>query len=221
MSDDINRFGETLSESLDTMETAQAGSAQDLRNLQTASRAALQTELRRATARYGAEDPKTLRVKSLVARNETTLRMLETRSELAEIKPAPRVEGEVLIEGRLADTKGRAIPRMSVALADEKGNRIRQIEPVTAEAGGYFAIRIEESKAARLREAYPGGVYPLVLSSRGATLHVGQEAAALEPAKAKFMQVELDRSDWIRPEPVTPSRDAGARAEKKQQPRKK
>lgn len=199
MSDEVDRVSNAFAESLDNLLKTRATETQGVRNLQTAAHAALQAELQRVTARYGADHSRTLTLRARVAKNEAVLRGLEQESDSAGIQAAVPAQGELLIEGRLADTKGRAIPQLRVALVDEKGTRIRQIEPVAVEAGGYFVIRLDEATAAKLRESRPGGVFPAVLADTGETLRVSDQAASLDPAKTRFQQLVVDRSEWIRP----------------------
>jgi hypothetical protein len=102
----------------------------------------------------------------------------------------------VVIEGRVTDENGRGLASLAVALTDEKGNRVRQVEPVATARGGYFAVRITGDVAKRLLEAHPGGVFAAVLNEKGKTIQVVDKALTFEPGKTTKLDIVLRRSDF-------------------------
>jgi hypothetical protein len=201
MSDDINRAVEKLGESLDSLFEERATEIASLRNLQAVSRVALQSEVVRYEQRYGAAHPKTLRLKSRLETNKTVLRALEVESELVAVRPAPRTEGELLIEGRVSDSLGRGLTGLTVALTDARRNRVREVEAVETGRGGYFALKLAAEIVPKLQETYREGIFLGVFADRGTQVHQGRKPLALEPEGVPFQEVAIARAEFPSPRP--------------------
>src|SRR5258708_8283549 len=101
--DDINGATENLAESLDSLFQSRQTTIDSFLNLQSLANVAFSSEAARLEKLYGAGDPRTRSMKSRLDSNQTVLRTLEVQRGLASIRPEPKAEGEVLVEGWVGD----------------------------------------------------------------------------------------------------------------------
>jgi len=185
---------QTFAKSLQGINDARADSIASVRNLQAASRVALQVEVSRLAARYGPEDPRTLRMKARVESTAANARALELVADRLAVGVAVPAGGEAILEGRVTDEFGRGVALAAVALADQKGNRIRLVEPAATGKAGYFALRIAEDLLKRVLESNQDGMFPMVLDQAGKSIHIEDRAVKPEPGKVTSLAIALRRT---------------------------
>lgn len=184
---------QVFAKSLADLRQTRLQSFTDVRNLQAASRVALQAETARLTARYGPEDPRTLRMKARVGSTAVIARALALATDRLAVGVTVPSQDEAVIEGRVTDNLGRGLPALSVALADAKGSRIRSIVPVATARAGYFALRIPEDTLKRLCKSHPDGVFLVVLDEAGKSAHLVDQPVKPEPGKTVPADIVLPR----------------------------
>jgi len=191
--DDIGRALESFNEGLNSLFDLRVSELSQFRNLRGVARVAMQAELARAEDAYGPNDPRTLNLKSRLEVNKNVLRAIEVETDLVAAKPvSPPGEGELLIEGRVADSKGRGAPSLVGALTDANRQRIRAVEPATTDRSGYFALRLAEPVLAKLREAYKEGVYLAVYTQKNVLANWREKPITLDAKEVPFIEVTLE-----------------------------
>ena len=171
-----------------------------LRNMQVAGQTLLQREEIRLAQKLGADHPRLQRLRARRLELVESTHRLATEVETARIRVPDVSETEVLVHGRILDEHQRGLSGLTVYAVDAAGQPVTQVEQVTTDAKGYYALKVDPAKVpAKVREQ-------LVLAVRTPTervVHQTKTPLKLAPGSRQLTEVQLERGrpGVIRPKP--------------------
>ncbi len=135
----------TFAGQLDTLDPQRAEGLAGLTRARTAKAAMLARDQRRATQKYGADDPRVAALAAQQTINGKLRTEVAYRAALAAI-PIPTIETNgYTFHGNVLDAQRAPQAGLTVALYDPKGAWIRQLGFACTDAQGYFRLDYQES----------------------------------------------------------------------------
>lgn len=209
MKQDERLVEKELAHGLKQVIAVRAGGIAEARNVQLAFHALLEHEAARLADKLGPEHPRAVALRRALDSQRVLVAELEVEAEIAAIRLPKVNEDQALVHGRVVDRDNRGFAGLKVCLVDKSGEALPEIEPVTTDVSGHYAVVIsgEMAKAA---------AYLDVTSPRERHLYRGKRALKLVPGTRLSVDVKLDRSDVFdfREQGPAPKR-AGRRKKKK------
>lgn len=103
-------------------------------------------EQKRLALKYGAESPQVAVVAQKIRFNDGLRRDLHFEAARANTETPTVDKDGYVFHGFVRDLKGKGVPRLTVALYDEKGNLIREVGFGCTDDRGYFILRYQRGK---------------------------------------------------------------------------
>ena len=172
---------------------------------QTALYTALQREAVRQRSR-GREQRAAAIEKRLVEQRRLVADLAAERHR-ARIVPVAVPAKSAVIDGRITDTAGRGLGRLTVRLVDRAGNPVDGVDPTMTDRNGYYALTLGpvddgvERPAARLMVQAPDG---RALYSSKTALKPQAEGRLRHSVRLQRADLRRPFGDPLRPEPLEP-----------------
>ena len=158
------RAMEEIRKALIETETARTDALQQTKDVQVILGSLLQNEAKRLEKKLGKSNLRVQQAQSSFKRNLNIVRDLEGELEIVRIKEPEVDPKSTLIHGRVVDENYRGLAGLSIYL-DHSGKIVRSLGSAETDASGYYALQIESSVLAKLKELAPEGV-SLVVCTR-------------------------------------------------------
>jgi hypothetical protein len=195
-----------LEEGIAGLDPQRAEALDGLKKLRAVRGAGYLRERERLALKYGAEDPRVAALGDKARFNVGLSRDLDFEIDRAKTEAPVADEKSYVFHGFVRDRKGAGVPRLTVALYDEKGNLLRAFGQACTDERGYFILRSsgtgtepKERDTAVIAPGADAAAYQprqsarlYVLDANGATLHVEKEPVVPQPGEVDFRIIILD-----------------------------
>jgi len=144
---EINRTLEQAVAGADPLRAASLGSLTTVRQAKTSSQ---QRDLKRLEAKYGSDHPRVQGLKQKLAANETLVQTLQVETSRAEVDFPVADENTWILHGYVYRRlpQGRSpLPKVTVVIADQKGNPVEEAGYACTDSKGYFRLEYSRKKA--------------------------------------------------------------------------
>jgi hypothetical protein len=142
----LSEISQLLERGVEVTDAARATGLVRLQLLRAAKIRGLQRERARLSARLGANHPRVQALASKIEMNELLTVHLGLEAERAKIDiPVPE-ETTWTLHGRVLDQDLAGMPRLTVALHDERGKRIEEVKSDRTDSSGYFKLSFHGQK---------------------------------------------------------------------------
>jgi hypothetical protein len=194
-----------LEEQIAGLDPQRAEALEGLKKLRAVRGAGHARERERLALKYGADDLRLAALGDKERFNAGLSRDLEFEIDRAKTEAPVADEKNYVLHGFVRDRKGAGVPRLTVALYDEKGNLLRGFGQACTDERGYFILRAGGTSwepkerdtaviaigadAATSQERLSARLY--VLDPNGATLHVEKEPVQPQLGEADFRIIIL------------------------------
>jgi hypothetical protein len=195
-----------IEEQIAGLDPQRAEALDGLKKLRAVRGAGYLRERERLALKYGADDPRVAALGEQARFNAGLGRDLDFEIDRAKTEAPVADEKSYVLHGFVRDRKGAGVPRLTVALYDEKGNLLRAFGQACTDERGYFILRSgatswepKERDAAVIATGGDAATRPARLTARvylldtnGATVHVENEPVQPQPGEVDFRVIILD-----------------------------
>ena len=181
----------TLENQIAGLDPQRAEALEGLKKLRAVRGAGYVRERERLALKYGADDPRVAALGDKARFNAGLSRDLDFEIDRAKTEAPVADEKSYVLHGFVRDRKGAGVPRLTVALYDDKGNLLRVFGQACTDERGYFILRAGgTSREPKEREtAVIARLY--VLDANGATVHVEKEPVQPQLGEVDFRIIIL------------------------------
>jgi hypothetical protein len=195
----------TLEDQISGLDPLRAEALDGLKQLRAVRGAGYERERERLALKYGADDPRGAALGDKARFNAGLSRDLDFEIDRAKTEASVADEKSYVFHGFVRDRKGGGVPRLTVALYDEKGTLLRAFGQACTDERGYFILRSgaaswepKERDAAVIATGADAATRPPRLTTRvylldanGATVHVEKEPVQPQLGEVDFRIIIL------------------------------
>ena len=195
----------TLENQISGLDPLRAQALDGLKQLRAVRGAGYLRERERLALKYGADDPRVAALGDKARFNAGLSRDLDFEIDRAKTEAPVADEKSYVLHGFVRDRKGAGVPRLTVALYDDKGNLLRVFGQACTDERGYFILRSvgtgaepkgrdaviipTGAEAAASQPRLSARLY--VLDANGATVHVEKEPVQPQLGEVDFRIIIL------------------------------
>ncbi len=182
-----------LQESLQQVLGELSSRAGFLKDIQITHHSLLQQEEKRLGRTLGPDHDRVQWLQVRLGHSLEVAKALEKELEVVRIRAPEVEEKDALLHGRITDDHGRGLTNVNVSLEDEKGQVIRFLGEATTDISGYYALRVDPEKIARMSRIEGQSGYLSVRSKSGKVLHREIEPIKIAEGDRRYLDIALKR----------------------------
>jgi hypothetical protein len=169
-------------------------SVEETRNFQTIALSLREREAARLRAKGVPNDPRLKKLDLQLQRAPQVLDALEAERERLLRKPAAPLEPDsAVLEGRIADTRFKAIAGLKVRLVARDGVAIEGVKDADPDDSGAYSFRLGPDQLKAIQEQHRGAVFVAVISRSEKVVHRETSGLKVAPGTRVAKDITLDR----------------------------
>lgn len=190
----MSTVSDGLTDLLSRLIEGRRSSVDDTRNFQTIALSLREREAARLRAKGVANDPRLKKLDLQLQRAPQVLDALEAERERLLRKPAGPLEPDsAILEGRIADTRSKAIAGLKVRLVARDGVAIEGVKDADLDDSGTYSIRLGPDQLKAIQEQHRGAVFVAVISRSDKVVHREPSSLKVAPGTRVAKDITLDR----------------------------
>ena len=190
----MSTVSDGLTDLLSRLIEGRRSSVDATRNFQTIALSLREREAARLRAKGVPNDPRLKKLDLQLRRAPQVLDALEAERERLLRKPAAPLEPDsAILEGRIADTRLKAISGLKVRLVARDGVAIEGMGDADLDDSGAYSIRLGPDQLKAIQEQHRGTVFVAVISRGEKVVHRETSGLKVAPGTRVSKNVTLDR----------------------------
>jgi hypothetical protein len=190
----MSTVSDGLTDLLSRLIEGRRSSVDATRNFQTIALSLREREAARLRAKGVPNDPRLKKLALQLRRAPQVLDALEAERERLLRKPAAPLEPDsAILEGRIADTRLKAISGLKVRLVARDGVAIEGMGDADLDDSGAYSIRLGPDQLKAIQEQHRGTVFVAVISRGEKVVHRETSGLKVAPGTRVSKNVTLDR----------------------------
>jgi hypothetical protein len=142
----VDQVSRTVDQQLADLDPQRADAFDGLQAARAARGAGYAREQRRLALKYGADDPRVTALEDKIRFNDGLRRDVGFEAARARTESPVVDETGYVFHGFVRDLAGRGVPRLTIALYDERGNWIRELGHGCTDERGYFRMDYQRER---------------------------------------------------------------------------
>ncbi|MCF6407769.1 carboxypeptidase-like regulatory domain-containing protein [Chitinophaga filiformis] len=175
-----------INETFDELEGRRAEELDQAAQLQDANSQILAEERDRLAKKYGPDHPRVQKLEARLAYNGIMMEGLKAEATRAKVKTEPFASTWWRVNGRVFDSSGKPLAKLTVSLSDASGNGLEPLGYSCTDERGYYIITVKDDLVEKFQRQLP---YLTVTDPNKKRLHVEKEPVVVTAGKIDYRDI--------------------------------